>query len=204
MKLGRDRENRRVRHERDQRAGVLLVLRSPMTFELLRRLAALEGHVIDLPIARDLDLEPLRQRVDALRADAVHAAGILVSALAEFAARVQLREHQLHRGNLELRMDVHRDAAAVVADRTRAIDVDGHIDARAMAREMFVDRVVQHFENAMVQARARRVARCTCPGAAARRQALRVCRSWKRRTFRLLGKSSNLGASKSRQICKYL
>ena len=48
-------------------------------------------------------------------------------------------------------MDVHRNAAAVVANGDRAIDVDGDFDFRAMAGEMFVDGVVQHFGNAMVQ-----------------------------------------------------
>ena len=97
-----------------------LFLTSPMTLELLRRLAALEGHVINLAVARDFDLEPIGKRVDAFRADAVQTAGIFVGALAEFSARVQIRQDQLDRRHLEFRMHVDRNAAAVVAHRKRS------------------------------------------------------------------------------------
>ena len=48
-------------------------------------------------------------------------------------------------------MDVHRDAAAIVADGNGAIDVDRHVDLLAIAGQMLVDGVVQHLEDAMVQ-----------------------------------------------------
>ena len=151
LELGRDVEDRRIRQERDQRAGVLLVLQIADDRQLLRRHAALERHVVDLPVARHLHLEPVRKRVHALRAHAVQTAGILVGALAELAARVQVRQHQLDRRDLELRMDIHRNAAAVVPDGAGAIDMDRHIDPDAMPRQMLVDRVVQHLEDAVMQ-----------------------------------------------------
>ncbi len=120
--------------------------------QLLRRHAPLEGHVINLVVPRNLDLEPFRKGVDALGAHAVQAAGILVGALAEFSARVQVRQHQFHRRHFPFRMDVDRDAAAVVADGNGAIDMDGDVDGLAIAGQMFVDRVVQHLEDAVVQA----------------------------------------------------
>ena len=158
LKLGRDREDRRVRQEGDERAGLLLVLQLADDLELLRRLPALEAHVIDLAVARDLDLEPIGERVDALRADAVQTAGIFVGALPELAAGVQIRQDQLDGRHLELRMHVDRNAAAVVADRNGAIDVDGDFDLAAITGEMFVDRVVEHLENAVVQPALIRVA----------------------------------------------
>ena len=79
-------------------------------------------------------------------------AGIFVGALAEFAAGVQIRQDQLDRRHLEFRMHVDRNAAAVVANGNRAIDVDGHFDLGAITGEMFVDRVVEHLENAVMQA----------------------------------------------------
>ncbi len=50
-------------------------------------------------------------------------------------------------------MHVHRDAAAVVADGNRAIHMDRDLDLVAIAGEMFVDRVVQHLEDAVMQPR---------------------------------------------------
>ena len=84
--------------------------------ELFDGLAALELHVVDLAVLRDLDLEPLGDGVYALGADAVGAAGELVSALAILAAGVEGGEHHLDAGDAILGVDVHRDAAAVVAD----------------------------------------------------------------------------------------
>ena len=114
--------------------------------------------MIDLAVARHFHLEPFRKRVDAFRADAVQAAGIFVGALPEFAAGVQIRQHQLDRRHLEFRMHVDRNAAAVVADRNRSIDVDGDFDFCAKAGEMFVDRIIENLENQMVQTALIRVA----------------------------------------------
>ena len=89
---------------------------------------------MDLAVARNFHLEPVGKRVDAFRADAVQTAGIFVGALAEFSAGVQIRQHQLDRRHLELRMHVDRNAAAVVADRNGAIDMDGDFDLVAITR----------------------------------------------------------------------
>ena len=123
----------------------------PMTSQLLDRFAPLELHVMHFAAAGNFHLEPFADRVDALRADAVGAAGKLVAALTILAARVQRRQHHLHAGNLVLRMNVHRNAAPVVADRDRAIHMNRHLDLVAMPGEMFVHGIVQHLAHAMMQ-----------------------------------------------------
>ncbi len=84
--------------------------------------------MVNLGVTRDLHFEPIGKRVDALRADAVQTAGIFVSALPEFSARVQIRQHQLDGRHVELRMHVDRNAAAIVANRDRAVDMDRDVD----------------------------------------------------------------------------
>ncbi len=163
--------------------SVPVFLALPMTCKFLDRLAALEFHVMHFAAARDLDLEPFAHRVDALRADAVRAAGKFVAALAVFAAGMQRRQHQFDAGNLVLRMDVHRNAAAVVADGNRAVHVDRHFDLVAMAGEMFVHGIVQHLARRNDAARARPCRRYTCRASCARPPDLRVFRAGPSRNF---------------------
>ena len=144
-------ENLAVRQKRDLRSGLLFVLQLAENFELLGRLALGEGHEVDLAVAVDLGLEPLGERVDAFRADAVETAAEFVSALAEFAAGVEVGQHQLDGRDLPLRVHVDRNAAAVVADGAGAVRMDGHVDVRAKSGQMLVDRVVEDLVNAMVQ-----------------------------------------------------
>ena len=146
--LGGDRENFRVRQERDLGAGLFGLA---YDVEFLRRLALRELDVMHLAIAIDFRLEPDRQRIHALGTDPVQPAGVLVRALAELAAGVQVREHQLDRRHLELLVHVHRDAAAVVLHRHRAVHVDRHLDLVAIPGQVLVDRVVEHLVNAMMQ-----------------------------------------------------
>ena len=151
FELDRLQENLRVRHEGDQRPGVLFRLHLRNDVQLLLCRPALKRHRVNLPIARDLDLEPLAHRVHALRADAVRAAGIFVISLPVFAARMQLGQHQFHAGYALLLVDVHRDAAPVVADGNRPVAVDGHVDVRAVPGEEFVHRVIEHLGHTMMQ-----------------------------------------------------
>ena len=75
-----------------------------------------------------------------------------VGSLTEFAAGVEVGQHELNGRNFPLRVHVDRNAAAIVADGTRAVGVDGHIDVRAETGQMFVDRVIEDFVNAVMQA----------------------------------------------------
>src|SRR5690606_11479121 len=120
-------------------------------FELFDGLAALELHVMDVAAAGDLDLEPFGDGVDALGADAVGAAGEFVSTLSILAAGVQGGEHHLDARDAVLGVDVHGDAATVVADGDGAVHVDGDVDAFAVAGEVFVHGVVEDFGDAVVQ-----------------------------------------------------
>ena len=148
LELHRLAENFRIRLEGDERAGFLGLANH---FEFLDRLAALELHVIDLLVARHLDLKPFADRVHALRPDAVRAAGKFVAALAVFAAGVQRRQNQFHARQTRILVDVHRNAAPVIADGNRAVHMDRHFNVVAMAGEMFVHGIVQNFRDAMVQ-----------------------------------------------------
>src|SRR5581483_2790441 len=81
-------------------------------------------------------------------------AGGRVGAAAELAARVQLGHHDLDAGKAGLRLDVHRDAAALVVHRDRAVGVQDHVDVRAVPAERLVDRVVDDLPDAVHQAAA--------------------------------------------------
>ena len=130
-------------------------------------LAAAEAHRVGLAAAVDLDVEPRGERVDHRGADAVQAAGGGVGAAAELAAGVQLGEDHLDAGQPGARLDVDRDAAAVVAHLDRAVAVQDDLDAVAVAGEGLVDGVVDDLPEAVHEAAASRSSRCTCPGACA-------------------------------------
>jgi hypothetical protein len=78
-------------------------------------------------------------------------AGIFVDPLTKLASRMKIGQNQLDCGNLELGMEIDRNAAPVVANGERAIAMDRHVDLGAMACKMLVDRVVENLKNAMVQ-----------------------------------------------------
>ncbi len=134
--------------EGDERAGAAGLADD---LELFHGLAALKFHVVDLAAAGDLDFEPLGDGIDALGADAVGAAGEFVAALPVFAAGVERGEHEFDAGQAAVLVDVHRNAAAVVADTDGAVHVDGDIDARAVAGEVFVHGVVEHLGDAVMK-----------------------------------------------------
>ncbi|MNC87064.1 hypothetical protein D3C83_27600 [compost metagenome] len=100
-------------------------------------------------VALDLDLELLGERVGHRHADAVQAAGELVGGLdvgaRELGAGVELGQHQLDGGDLLFGVDADRDAAAVVGDGDRTVEVDGDLDLVGVAAERFVRRVVDRF-----------------------------------------------------------
>ena len=106
-------EDRRVGEEGDRGAGFFRVDFAD-DVKLLCGFAAFETDAVDLAVAHDVGTEPVRESVDAFRADAVEAAGVLVGALAELAAGVEVGEHELDGGDAELRVHVDRNAAAVV------------------------------------------------------------------------------------------
>ena len=82
-----------------------------------------------IAVHEDVGLQPLAEGVDHRDADAVQAAGDLVAAAAELAARVQHGEDDLGGRLAVLLHDAHGDAAAVVDDGDGVVWVDGHGDA---------------------------------------------------------------------------
>ncbi len=123
----------------------------PDHLEVAGRNAALVPLSPHLRIALDLDLEPIRKRVDDGHADAVQAAGHFVCVLVELSARVQARQHDFRGRALLDRMLVDRDAAAVVHHRDRLVIVDRDGDLTTEAGQSLVDRVVDDFVDEMVQ-----------------------------------------------------
>ena len=125
---------------------------TPVVTQVGERLAALVTLLIDLPVAPDLDVQRLRQRVDDGDADAVETAGDLVGAvfLVELAAGVEHRQHDFG-GGLAALVDIDRNAAAVVDHRDGVVDVERDVDLGRVAGERFVDRVVDDLVDEVVQ-----------------------------------------------------
>ena len=120
--------------------------------ELALRYAALVALAPGEAVAANGQLQPLRQRVDDRDADAVQSAGDLVAAaLAELAAGVEHREHDLGRGPALLLVHVDRDAAAVVGHGDARVGVDPDVDEVALAGQGFVDRVVDDLVDEVMQ-----------------------------------------------------
>ena len=82
----------------------------------------------------------------------------LVGAVLELAARMELRQNHLGRGDLFRRVPVHGDAAPVVRHPHRAVFVDRHAHLVAVAGHRFVHAVVHHLVYEMVQASGTRAA----------------------------------------------
>ncbi|OQA29645.1 MAG: hypothetical protein BWY59_00164 [Verrucomicrobia bacterium ADurb.Bin345] len=148
-RLGEDRRRR-------QEGDLCAALAVGVVDHLQRRLgiAHAEAHEVLLAVAPDLEVEMLGERVDHRHADAVQTAGDLVGVLVEFSAGMQLGHDDLGRGDAFLLVDVDRDAAAVVAHGDRAVAVQHHVDPVAEPGERFVDGVVDHLIDHVVQARA--------------------------------------------------
>ena len=105
-------------------------------------------------VAPDFEIEFFAQRVDAGNSDPVQSAGNFVGRCIELSAGVQFGHDHLCGGNL-LAVDVHRvdgNAAAVIDDGDRVVEMDGDFDFVRVTGERFVDRVVHHFVDQMVQA----------------------------------------------------
>jgi hypothetical protein len=111
-----------------------------------------EAHLVELAVAADLQLQRDRQRVDDGDADAVQAAGDLVGVLVELTAGMQLGHDDLGRGDALLGVDVDGDAAAVVGDGHRTVDVERHGDEIGMAGQRLVDGVVHNLVDHVMQA----------------------------------------------------
>ncbi|GAA3255635.1 hypothetical protein GCM10020258_14210 [Sphingomonas yabuuchiae] len=117
-----------------------------------------EAHVMLLAVAPDGQVQEFGQRVHHRHADAVqtarHLVGVVVRRVLELAARVQLGHDDLGRRHALFGVDAGGDAAAVIGHADRAVGVQLDVDAVAMPRQRFVDRVVRNLEHHVVEARA--------------------------------------------------
>ncbi len=108
--------------------------------------------LVKLAVAVDGELQHFGERVDDGDADAVQAARDFVGAVVELTARVQHGHDDFGGGTAFFGVDVDRDTAAVVFDGDGFVGVDRDDDAIAVARERFVDGVVDDLEHHVVQA----------------------------------------------------
>ena len=121
-----------------------------MVRELARDTAAEAGRPgVTVPV--HLDVQARGQGVDHRRPDAVQAAGSGVGAAAELAARVQPGHDQLDAGELGLRLDVDRNAAAVVAHLGGPVGAQDDLDPGAVPGQRLVHRVVEDLPQAVLQ-----------------------------------------------------
>jgi hypothetical protein len=141
-------EYRRARMEADGRAAPA---RRADDLQRILRLAELVFLAMLVAVAIDRQRQMIRQRVDDRHADAVQPAGNLVAVVVEFAAGVEHRHHDFGRRAPFFGLDADRDAAPVVDHADRAVAVDRHLDVIAESGQRLVDRVVDDFENHVMQ-----------------------------------------------------
>ena len=103
-------------------------------------------------LAPDLKIQPFGQSIDYGHPHSMQAAGDLVGVLVEFAARMQLRHDHLGGRDTFFGMDRNRDTAAVVLHGYRTIGVERHSDAVTVAGQGFIDGIVHHLENHVMEA----------------------------------------------------
>ncbi len=141
-------ENLRVRLEGDLRSAAL---GRAGDLELTRRLPALVALLVGLLVPPDFEVELLREGVDHRYADTVQTARHLVAVIVEFAARVQHRHDDFGR-RFPARVLIDGNTAAVVDDGDRVVDVDRDVDLVAEPGQRFVDGVVHHLVDEVVEA----------------------------------------------------
>ena len=97
------------------------------------------------------DFKPFRKRVRYRRAYAVKPARKLVVAVAELAARVQLRKYDLYARNAGLRVYIRGNTPAVIFYRSTAVFIEFYFYSVAIAVSRFVDSVIDYFPKYMVK-----------------------------------------------------
>ena len=142
-----DSENLGIGNEVNARPGGL---RGADLVQFFRCVAARKGDLVDVSVAAHLYVHGGGEGVDNGDAHAVETARDLIPVAAEFAARVQDGEHDLDRRHTAL-VHVDGDAASIVDDSDAVVPVDGHGYGIAVARERFVDGVVDNLIDKVMQ-----------------------------------------------------
>ena len=139
-----------IGQERDRRPGLARLLALAELGQWRPAHVLLRPH---MAVAPHLDGQVLGQRVDHRDADAVQATGDLVAAaVAELAAGVKDREHDLDGGLLLLGHHRDGDAAAIVTHGDAPVRMHRDVDLRAVPGQRLVDRVVDDLPDEVVQA----------------------------------------------------
>ncbi len=128
--------------------------RRPDHLERIQRLAQRVFLLVFLPAAVNRQPQVVAECIHHRHAHAVQAAGDLVGVRVELAAGVQHGHHHFGGGTALFRMNVHRDAAAVIADTDRAIVENGDHNGVAITGQRLIDRVVNDFKHHVMQASA--------------------------------------------------
>ena len=104
-----------------------------------------ELHLIDIAIAADNHFEVTGQRVHHRHAHAMQTSGVFVILVRKLAARMQPREDQLDTADLLFCVHVHGHAAPVIGHLDEAVLLHDDGDVPGMARQGFIDAVVDDF-----------------------------------------------------------
>ena len=143
-------ENFRVGMEAHRRAAP--VVHRPAVPQARLRYSPAIALAPQLAVARDLDLELVRERVDDRDPDAVQTARSPIGLAAEFAARMEGRQDHFERRSVrEPRMRIDRDAAAVITDSNPVTGAELDLDAGGMAGDRLVHRIVEDFGHEMME-----------------------------------------------------
>ena len=145
-------KNLRVRQEVDFRAALRLFSdnRQETVFQCRGRLPPRITVLVDHAAAADAHPHLFRERVHDRGAHAVQTAARLIGAVIELAARVQGRhDDALRRDALPMHLD--RNAAAVVPHGTGTVLLEDNVNLAAVARKMFIDRIVHDLVNQVIQ-----------------------------------------------------
>ena len=75
----------------------------------------------------------------------------LVRIRVELTARVQLGQNHLGRGHAFFFVNTHGNAAPVIDDGDRIVDVDGYTNLGAVTGQRFIHRIVHYFVDQVMQ-----------------------------------------------------
>ena len=124
------------------------------SFQRFLRFPVRIGLFENIAVAPNGEPEFAGKGIDYRHAHAVQTTGYLVAVVVEFAAGMQGGHDDLGGRDAFVRMDIHRDAAAVVQDGHRLTRVNNDLYVIAITRQRLIDGVVYQFLHHVVQARA--------------------------------------------------
>ncbi len=120
--------------------------------KLIQRHAARVMLPVTLAVTAHRDGQLFGKRIDAGHAHAMQTAGHLVAGIVKLAAGMQLGHDHLDGGHAFLGMDVHRNAAPVIAYGHGIVRMQNNRDVRTIPGHGFVNGVIHHLINEMMQA----------------------------------------------------